>query len=265
MKLYSSINISEYSFSLQQSLDNLTEWSNHWQLAINVEKCAVLSIGKNANSNLYRINNVVLKNVDNMHDLGIDVDSNLFFHKHINCIVTKARQRLGVLYRGFVTRNPNFMRKSYITYIRPLLEYNSVVWNPYQVKYKNLIERVQRNFTRWIPALHDLPYSERLALLNLETLECRRLKFDLTLYYKIFHGLVAIDSANHFNYYSAILSPRNTSPKLIKPVKGTTNYFNCFFNRSIDCYNSLPHNVKHCTSLLLFKKNLLTPLILLHI
>jgi len=94
LKLYSSINISEYSFSLQQSLVNLTEWSNHWQLAINVEKCAVLNIGKNPNSNLYTINNVVLKNVDNMHDLGIDVDSNLFFHKHINCIVTKARQRL---------------------------------------------------------------------------------------------------------------------------------------------------------------------------
>ena len=76
----------------------------------------------------------------------------------------------------------------------------------------------------------------------------------LILYYKIFNGLIAIDSTNYFNSYNAITSSRTSSPKLIKPVKGSISYFNSFFNRLIDCYNSLPHNVKHCNSLSLFKK-----------
>ena len=74
------------------------------------------------------------------------------------------------------------MRKAFITYIRPLLEYNSVVWNPHKKDYISLIENVQRRFTKRIPSLHLLSYSERLAMLNLEPLELRRLRFDLVMY-----------------------------------------------------------------------------------
>ena len=45
----------------------------------------------------------------------------------------------------------------------------------------NSLERVQRHFTKRIAELHDLSYQERLAMLNLETLEYRRLTSDPTL------------------------------------------------------------------------------------
>ena len=70
--------------------------------------------------------------------------------------VGKATQRVGILFRGFLTHDLTFMRKVFITYIRPLLEYNSVVWNPYKKSYISLIEKVQRRFTKRIPSLHLL-------------------------------------------------------------------------------------------------------------
>jgi hypothetical protein len=47
------------------------------------------------------------------------------------------------------------------------------------------IDAVQRRFTKRIPSLSSLSYSERLASINLESLELRRLCFDLIMYYKI--------------------------------------------------------------------------------
>ena len=105
---------------------------------------------------------MTLINTDLITDLGVEIDSDLSYHAHIVCIVGKATQRVGILFRGFVTRDLTFMRKAFITYIRPLLEYNSVVWNPHKKEYISLIENVQRRFTKRIHSLHLLSYSERL-------------------------------------------------------------------------------------------------------
>jgi hypothetical protein len=51
--------------------------------------------------------------------------------------VFKAHQRVSILFRGFLSRNTSTMRLAFITYIRPTLEYNSIIWNPSQ-KYLNL-------------------------------------------------------------------------------------------------------------------------------
>jgi hypothetical protein len=77
-------------------------------------------------------------------DLGIKINSYLSnFQSHIGSIVSKARQRVGILFRGFQTRLVSFLKKVYVTYIRPLLEYNSNIWNPKQVYFIDLLEFVR--------------------------------------------------------------------------------------------------------------------------
>lgn len=200
----------------------------------------------------------MLTKTDSVIDLGVEVDSNQSYHAHISTIVAKATQRVGILFRGFVTRDINFMRKAYVSYIRPLLEYNSVVWNPHLKQYITLIEKVQRRFTKRIPSLHDLSYSERLAMINLEPLELRRLRFDLINYYKILHNQSPIDAFEHFNYYYPVASSRTGGPKLLKAAKGTNTVMHSFFNRAIDCWNSLPRDLKICDNVTAFKKRLTT-------
>jgi len=55
------------------------------------------------------------------------------------------------------------------------------------------IESVQRRFTKRIPSVSHLSYSEQLEFLGLESLEYRRLIADLTMLYKIVHNLVDAD------------------------------------------------------------------------
>jgi len=54
-------------------------------------------------------------------------------------------------------------------------------------------ESVQRRFTKRIPSVSHLSYSERLEFSGLESLEYRRLIVDLTMMYKIVHNLVDDD------------------------------------------------------------------------
>ena len=82
------------------------------------------------NQCLYLLDGVPLSNVSFISDLGVTFDSNLSFKLHISTIITKALQRVGVFFRGFNSRRLDFVRKTFVTYIRPLLEYNSIVWNP---------------------------------------------------------------------------------------------------------------------------------------
>ena len=79
----------------------------------------------------YFISYVCLSNCKNAVDLGIS--NNMSFKMHIEGIVSKTYQRLAILFKGFVTRRADFIRKVYITYIRPILDYNSVVWSPDEI------------------------------------------------------------------------------------------------------------------------------------
>jgi len=51
----------------------------------------------------------------------------------------------------------------------------------------NKLERYQRRFTKRIQGLYNTNYFDRLAQLGLESLQSRRLKYDLVTCYKITH------------------------------------------------------------------------------
>ena len=70
------------------------------------------------------------------------------------------------------------MVRAYKVYVRPILEYCSPVWSPYLLHEVDEIERVQRYFTRRLQGLKSFSYTDRLFLLDLESLELRRLKIE---------------------------------------------------------------------------------------
>ena len=184
LKLFSTVNTHFNFSSLQSALDRLQRWCTDWQLTINTQKCYVLHLGKNNSYALYFLNGCCIGAADNVTDLGVDIDCNLSFDKHINKVIGKAFARVGVIFKGFASRNTRLLRQAFITYVRPVLEYASNVWSPHLLKHINAIENVQRQFTKRIRSLSHLTYPERLAALNLESVEFRRLAIDSTLYYK---------------------------------------------------------------------------------
>ena len=61
----------------------------------------------------------------------------------------------------------------------------------------NLIEKVQKRFTKCLRGMYDLSYEERLNQLGKITLENRRHYSDMVFVYKALHGIVDCD-ANDF-------------------------------------------------------------------
>jgi hypothetical protein len=152
-------------------------------------------------------------------------DSLLLFKDHIKSIVAKSSQHSGAIFRGFVSLNLTLVRKAFITYARPILEYNSCIWNPSHKHLIDSIENVQRRYTKRIPSLSSLSYPERLAALNLDTLELRRLRIDLITNYKILNNLTPLAWDHYFNFFIPPPSSRTPLPILLKPSKGSTKFF----------------------------------------
>jgi len=122
------------------------------------------------------------------------------------------------------------LKKAFLTYVRPVLEYASNVWAPYLIKHINALEKVQEHFTKRIPSLANLSYPERLAALYLEPLELRRLKYDLVLYYKCLHDLVALPSSEYFTVSNVTPQTRTGGNRLLPTLCSTKLYENDFFN-----------------------------------
>jgi len=75
--------------------------------------------------------------------------------------------------------------RAYTTYVRPLLEYNTVIWSPSLKCDVTAVEKVQRRFKKRLPGFRNLSYAERRSKLNLTTLELRGLHNDLVMCYKL--------------------------------------------------------------------------------
>jgi len=78
------------------------------------------------------------------------------------------------------------------------LTWEKVCFAPYLKQDINLIESVQRRFTKRFPGFGKYTYSKRLEFLDLPSLELRRLHFDLVWAYKIIFGHVDIRSDDFF-------------------------------------------------------------------
>ena len=141
----------------------------------NIDKCKVLHIGsKNINFE-YSLNNKWLPTNSKEKDLGVIVTNDLKSSEQ--CIQAKnnANKILGIINRGITYKSEEVIKKLYISYVRPHLEYCVQFWSPSYCKDIDILEGVQRRATKLIPSIRNLPYEDRLKKLNLFSLKKRRL------------------------------------------------------------------------------------------
>jgi ribonucleases P/MRP protein subunit RPP40 len=199
LKLYSVAHVAEGNILvIQDSLDKLCCWSAKWQLTISYQKCSVMSIGRSVNNNCLKLDSDVVQSVNTVKDLGVQVCSSLTFTLHINKIVAKAHARANLIHKCFLSKDATTLTKAFVTYVRPILEYSSVIWSPHHVYEINKLESVQRRFMKRIVVLRDMSYADRRNVLQLDSLEMRRLRLDLLFADKILFGLVDINWSNMF-------------------------------------------------------------------
>ena len=103
VKMYTDVITGDDIDALQECLDLLSAWARTWQLEISLSKSYTFDVnGKNCGEfceNLLDCQQ--LENMSDVIDLGIQFDSKLTFTLHINQIVSKAKQRIFLLFCAF--------------------------------------------------------------------------------------------------------------------------------------------------------------------
>ena len=93
-----------------------------------------------------------------------------------------------------------------------------------------------------VPSVRNMEYSERLKLLNLQSLETRRLRIDMIQFYKFLKGHDKLDITNIIDI---IDEPATRSNGLKITIKSGRRFKldvfkHSFFCRSVGAWNSLP-------------------------
>ena len=91
----------------------------------------------------YHLNGVLLDSVDSCKDLGILFDTGLKFHQHASETAMKTNMVLAYMRRGFINLNESVFLQLYESMVRPILEYESVIWGPHYVLDQCKLEVVQ--------------------------------------------------------------------------------------------------------------------------
>ena len=256
-KIFKIIRSEEDQGTLQNDLEKVAIWSDTWLLKFNVPKTKHMHFGRGVPIN-YELKNERIMTVDHEKDVGVTIESDLSFDKHISEKVNKANRMFAMIRRSFQFLDSDTFKLLYTALVRSHLDYASSVWAPYKLKHIEKIESVQRRATKQLPGFRDLPYSQRLKKLKLPTLSYRRLRGDLIEVYKMFE--VYDKEVGQFLKLWADMAPRTGNrghPRKLYPQHANSQVRrNSFAIRVVKEWNGLPTNVVEAPSLDSFKNRL---------
>ncbi|XP_075162730.1 uncharacterized protein LOC142235360 [Haematobia irritans] len=153
VKLFSSISTTVDYCRFQGDLDEVLRWCDINEMCLNFGKCKKMSFFRsNALLTEYYIDNVKLEDVQLFNDLGVLLDRRLKFDSHVESIVSRAMSTLGFIKRWSKEFNDPYLSK------------------------------------RWPDPLDLPPYVNLLKLIDLQTMERRRLVFDVVFISRLLKG-----------------------------------------------------------------------------
>lgn len=190
LKLFAPVTCDEDRKRFQMDIDGVLEWSKVNKLDFNVAKCNIISFSRSTNPahHRYTLGGSPLSRVTSVRDLGVKMTSDLSFREHVGDICKKAYKILGFALRtasGF--KSFAAIKTIFNSLVRSKLEFNAVVWSPYEAKYTLMLEKIQNKFLRFYymklygvypgyPALYPTLFV--LGMVDYNRLEVRR---DLTI------------------------------------------------------------------------------------
>ena len=237
---------------LQQGIDEIFNWSEENNMEFNNKKFYHVRYSNKASdiSNSYKINDMTIKTVSEIKDLGIIMSNDMRFKTEIEKSVNKARQKMGLILRTFRTRDQNIMLMLYKAIIRPHLEYGTILAYPTTIKESSRMEGVQRTFTSKIPSLQQYNYWNRLKKLKIFSLDRRRERFTIIYVWKIIENLTENLSINKIETYTNTRKGRlckippitSKTSKRLKSIKR-----NSFAVRGPILFNCIPGELRNIT------------------
>jgi len=210
IKLFLRIDNADDCKFLQHDLDAVALWARGLGMELSITKCHTMTYTRSNEHVMFAhtINSIALKQPDDcVMDLGITFDRSLTFRTHIEKITCKALKLLGFVRRiSAEFKLSSSLKTLYCSFVRSVLEYGIIIWDPCTFDGSSQLEIVQRKFLKF--AASALPiecapheYQPVLQCLHLSTLYDRREQANLKFLSKLINGEVdspALLSKLHF-------------------------------------------------------------------
>jgi hypothetical protein len=199
---------------------------------------------------------VTLEVVKASKHLGVTITNDLSWDRHIDNVAAKGNRTLGFIRRNLRECIKQVRETSYLTIIRPTLEYAAMVWDPTTQTLIQTLENVQRSAARFV--IND--YTNRtpgcvtsmLTSLEWQTLEQRRRISRLVMMYKIQHQLMDIDRDLHLRPGD---SRTRGQHRFFQERSNYDTLRNSFFQRTVREWNHLPDTTVWASSIEEFRAN----------
>ena len=263
---YAASSLTDIEGIINHDLRILSAWAKQWLITFNPSKTeAVLFTLKKIDDfpQLYFENTLINFVADHKH-LGLTLSNNGQWHKHIENIITNAAKVIGIMRKLKYTFNRQALNQIYISYVLPILEYSSIVWDGCTLQESQTLEKLQNEAARIVTGL-----TRSVSLFNLYR-ECgwvplmeRRKEQKLVFMYKAIYGIVPSYITDHIpplvrettNY------PLRNNNNVTVPFTRTEISHRSCIPSSISLWNSLNENLRENSSVATFKyqlKNLRT-------
>ena len=232
-------------FYLQGDMNNIYKRSDQNNMTINGKKFEHLHYGNTFKCSYFTGDGKVIESKCEVKDLGITLSDDATFNQHIINTVEKAQILVGWILRTFNSRDQGLMLTLWKSLVIPHLDYCSQLWSPKESKFIQLIEDVQKSFTRKIKGLCNQDYWERLKSLKLYSLQRRRERYIIIYTWCMLENLVpSIDSINSYH------NPRQGRKCYISLVRRgpwQKHIYASFRMQGPRLFNTLPNTLRNLT------------------
>ena len=206
--------------------------------------------------------------VDSHKHLGVTLSSNGQWHTHIRNIVNSATKILGIMRKLKFSISRNALNQMYMSYLLPVVEYASVVWDGCSEQDSQTLQKIQNEAARIVIGL-----TRPVSLENLykecgwATLSQRRQQHKLSFMYNVNSGMVPSyiqdlipPLVNEISDY-----PLRNNRNISVPLNRTSISQKSCIPSAIRLWNSLDDNLKDISTLPTFKRHIFSKLSIAHV
>ena len=231
------------------------EWFEANYMKLNTEKCHVLIAGKGDEPVWTNVGNSEICESTCVKLLGVDIDSELKFSKHISNLCIKANRKLTAIsrYASFLTHDQ--LRTTIKGFVESQFSYCNLAWMFHSRKLNHKINKVQERGLRLLYGDYKTTFEQLLLRDGSFTVHQRNIQSLMIEMYKVKHELDPSLLEDIFQRKKHIGSKLRKTRDFVHPLVNTVHYGeDSLANLGCHLWDLLPDSYKNTASLLDFKK-----------
>ena len=253
----SSPNLKQLQNTLQISLNSVTNWCTENSMCLNPvkTKCMVITTRQKQQREplclQLTVNGDSIEQVNSHKVLGVTIDEELRWHLHIDKLCRSLSRNLYLLRRLKFLVHDNALKLFYAAHCLSLINYASTLWDGAADTHITRLNSLHRRGVKLIVTIPHLTTDEKLRIGQVLPMKYQLMYNKAVFVYKLRHGLGP-------EYLNPLLAPaeRDNSLNYLLPRTRIDLFKTSFAFAGSAVWNSLPTDVKLCSTLSVFKLRL---------